>query len=210
MKRILIVTIAVLLFFVVSQTVKANIYEELPRTCSDPMRMSMVLWMPDELFEEMSEHWPRGTLEEIQEMLKGYSLIAATDGRITPLGRVVYQPDSDVRKDLAVIINERRYHPVSADDTPDAVRHLQDEMQRAWAETMGEMGRNMRLYLFAVELDAASQGEFLVRLGGTESKEELFRYETPLRAVVPDIPCIKCEYSVRASWNYCPRCGHKK
>lgn len=210
MKNTLIVLIVGIMFAVSSQVVVANIYDELSHTCSDPRRMSMVLWMPQELFTEMSEMFPKGALEELQEMLEGYSMIAAVDGRITPLGRIVYQPDSAIRKDLAVIKDGRSFRPVPSDETPDSLRFLQDTMQQAWAAMMGEMGSNMRLYLFPVELNAATQGEFFVRFGGTDSNEELFRYETPLRGVVPDVPCAKCNYSVRASWNYCPRCGHKK
>ena len=210
MKKALPILIAGILVSLSFQTAKANIYEEISRTCSDPQRMSMVMWMPIEMFDAMAEQFPKGAIEELKEILTGHTMLAAADGRITPLGRVVYQSESDVRKDLAVIKNNKTYSPIPAKDTPDELRHLQEMMQQAWMAMMGEMGSNMRLYLFAVELDAASKGEFTVRLGGSSNKEELFQYETPLRAVVPDTPCPKCKYSVRAAWNYCPRCGNKK
>ncbi len=206
MKKSLILSVAIVLFLGVSSA-RANIFEEIGRTCPDPVRLSMVMWLPLEYFEQFAEHFPRGALEELEEMLDGHSLIAAVDGRVTPLGRLVYQTENDVRKDLAIIKDNDRHSPVPADDTPDSVRRLQHIMQDAWAQMMGEMGKNLRLYLFRVELDAAARGEFKVRLGGTNTEEVLFRYETPLRAVVPDTPCQECEYPVRAAWNFCPRCG---
>ncbi len=203
-------TLAAMFLAWFSQAAGASIYDELGRTCSDPQRMSLVLWMPQELFEEMSQMFPDGALEELQETLKGFSMVAAVDGRVTPLGRIVYRSDATIRQDLAIVKDGRRYRPIPADEAPEGLRFLQQMMQQAWASMMGELGSNMRLYLFPVELDAAAQGEFFVRLGGTDSKEELFRYETPLRGVVPDSPCAGCDYPVRAAWNFCPRCGQEK
>ncbi len=208
MKRLQNSLIGLFLVALVLQTAAANMYDELSRTCADPLRLSMILWMPIEMFAAMEDQLPKGALDEMKEILKGHSMIAAVDGRISPLGRTVFQSEADVRKDLAIIRNDKIYEAILTEETPDALRYLQDAMQQAWAAIMGEMGRNMRLYLFPVELDASSQGEFTVRLGGSSSKEELFVYETPLRAVVPDTPCPACGYSVRAAWNYCPRCAN--
>jgi hypothetical protein len=168
------------------------IVRETQKTSSIPKQITLVWWLPEQFWRVSLQRGNSLSQEQAEKMLnivRPYTLIAAADGRVGPLGGVTYTTGETLRSN--VIIKDSKgetYHPLPDSALDPDTKNLVNIMQPMLANMLGALGQNLHFFVFPSKAkdgrliaDAAQEGSFEVWLNATTS----FKYRLPLGSVLP-------------------------
>ncbi|MDX1692118.1 MAG: hypothetical protein R3208_00025 [Ketobacteraceae bacterium] len=191
---------------------------ELQVVVSDASSMTQVWWIPAEFWASAFTRTNPALAEQAMSALSDYGILAVVQADITPLASFVFHDREDVAKRMSVRFSSYARETVQleqASELPDSVQMLINVLGPMFANTMGELGKNMHLYVMdntdknGIIIDPYKQGRVTVNLAATKT--------TPERHLSIDLP-VDALYEPRycpngkpahISWNYCPWSGKK-
>ena len=191
---------------------------ELQVVVSDATSMTQVWWIPAEFWASAFTRTNPVLAEQAMEKLGDYGILAVVQADITPLAAFVFHDRKNVAGRLDVRFTSYASEPVKikeAGELPDSVQMLLNVLTPMFANTMGELGKNMHLFVMDnrkdgdLIADPYKQGKVQVTLAGTKTTpEKHLTIELPVDALYEPRYCPNGK-PAHISWNYCPWSGKK-
>ncbi len=200
----------------IPSTVDINaLIEETQIVSDNPDLMDLVWWLPP-VFWAASLAGDQTTgadeLEEIENVVAPYTMVAASQGRIGPFGGVAWL-EPDVLRSTIVLIDSRgvEYKPLADTDVSPDARNLTAMMSPILASVAGPIGANLNFFFFPATdqsgrmiADPASTGSLSIRIAS-----ETYDWQLPLGSVLPPKECPVDQVRMKGNWDYCPYHGDK-
>lgn len=192
------------------------ILRETRRTLRAPDQVTVVWWMPEQLwraaFVSSRRYADPAEVEKRLAALRPYTVVLLAEGRADAAGNVTPTPPGKVVGDFRVLdADGAPLAPVKADAISAEARAVVAEWQTPMANLLGPMGRSVNFLLLPAAdakgrpiADAARPGALRFTYAGKE-----IAYRLPLDAAVSPRACPKCAEKCRAAWGFCPMCGTK-
>jgi hypothetical protein len=199
------------------------IVKETMKMVSNEHGLTLVWWFPQEYWQVMlarfaaEQHLTAEQAAQVAAVIKplqAYTIIAVVDASGKP-GSFVYTPEPAVRAALRVVDREgHSYRPLAEADIAPETRRVLQRLQPILANVfteIGALGENIKLYFFPLNdlagrriADAKAEGSFTVELG-----KQLFKWRTPVGALLPPKRCPVDGEAVSGAWKFCPWHGVK-
>ncbi len=191
---------------------------ELQVVVSDANSMTQVWWIPAEFWASAFTRTNPTLAEQAMEKLGDYGILAVVQADITPLAAFVFHDRKNVASRMEVRFSSYASKPVKieeAEELSDSVQMLLNVLTPMFANTMGELGKNMHLYVMDnrkdgnLIVDPYQQGKVQVSLAGTKTTpEKHLSIELPVDALYEPRYCPNGK-PAHISWKYCPWSGKK-
>ncbi|MBI5575386.1 MAG: hypothetical protein HY896_03365 [Deltaproteobacteria bacterium] len=185
--------------------------KETQRENQSPRELGLVWWIPT-LYWRASiaasdPNASKDQLEQFDKVLSPYTLVAAVQGEMGPLGGVMWKSEDILRSNLALVDrNGKEYRPIAISAvTPDA-RNLISILRPVIANMLGPMGEHLYFVYFPSLTDGKTpiadplaEGSFAIRLG-----KETHKWRLPLGALLPKKQCPVDGETFSGAFKYCP------
>lgn len=191
---------------------------ELQVVVSDPNVMTQVWWIPAEFWASAFTRTNPMLAQQAMEKLDDYGILAVVQADITPMASFIFHDREDVAKRLKVQFSSYAQQPVvlqEAKELSDSVQLLLNVLAPMFANTMGELGKNMHLFVMnncgknGLIVDPYQQGKVQITLGGSKTTpEKHLSIELPVDALFEPRYCPNGK-PAHISWSYCPWSGKK-
>jgi len=127
----------------------------------------VLMWFAPEMVEDSAEN------KTMQAILREYTVIAAVQTVISPLGKFTFSNTEEV---ILLTGDNRELKSIPEDDRPPVVAGAVNIMGSIMAQGLGAMGEGMTWYVFADSgVDSCGGGEFWILFAG-----EKYDYQTPI------------------------------
>jgi hypothetical protein len=181
----------------------------------DPDRITLVWWLPEELWEWSLAQDQTVTDEGVEEflsVLRPYVLLAVADGALGPMGGVTFVAPQEVRNSVVLVTADgQRSKPLAQEEISPDARNLATMMTPLLTSMLGPMGENLNFLFFPAtgpdgepKISATREGGFAVEVG-----DQHFQWKTPLGSVLPPKYCPVDGEEMSGAWTYCPFHGKK-
>jgi hypothetical protein len=191
---------------------------ELQVVTSDANAMTQVWWIPAEFWASAFTRTNPMLAEQAMEKLEDYGILAVVQADITPMASFVFHDRENVAERLSVKFSSYANQPVvikEAKELSDSVQLLLNVLAPMFANTMGELGKNMHLFVMdnrgknGLIVDPYEQGKVQISLTGTKTTpEKHLSIEFPVDALFEPRYCPNGK-PAHISWRYCPWSGKK-
>ena len=191
---------------------------ELQVVMSDASSMTQAWWIPAEFWGSAFARTNPELAEQAMAKLADYGILAVVQADITPLASFVFHDRKNVSERLSVTFSSYASEPVQirqAAELSDSVQMLLNVLAPMFANTMGELGKNMHLFVMdnrgeeGLIADPYKQGKVQVKLNGTKTTPERhLAIELPVDALYEPRYCPNGK-PAHISWKYCPWSGKK-
>ena len=191
---------------------------ELQVVLSDASSMTQVWWIPAEFWGSAFTRTNPALAEQAMAQLADYGILAIVQADITPFAKFVFHDRDSVAERLAVSFRSYSQAPVvikPATELSDSVQMLLGVLAPMFANTMGELGKNMHLFVMnnkdkdGLIADPYQPGKILVELAKTKTTPERHvSIEFPVDALYEPRYCPNGK-PAHISWKYCPWSGKK-
>ncbi|MCG8672901.1 MAG: hypothetical protein MI867_26120 [Pseudomonadales bacterium] len=189
---------------------------ELQVVVSDNTSMTQAWWIPAEFWGTAFSRTNPALAEQAMSQLADYGILAIVQADITPLAGFVFYDRSNVKQRLSVKFKSYKQNPLElshSEKLSDSVQMLLDVLGPMFANTMGELGKNMHLYVVDNRIngntlvDPYTQGQVEIKLAKTKTAEEKYlTIELPVDALYEPRYCPNGK-PAHISWKYCPWSG---
>lgn len=183
---------------------------------TDASTMTQAWWIPAEFWGAAFYRTNPALAEQALAQLADYGILAVVQADTTPFGSLIFHQRENVAKRLSVSYRNYAHKSVTmqrADVLPDSVQMLVDVLSPLFANTLGEMGKNMHLFVMHNEqqgklvIDPYKEGSVLVELAGSKTTPQRhITIEFPADALFEPRYCPNGK-PAHVSWNYCPWSG---
>lgn len=188
---------------------------ETQKMLPDADRVTLVWWIPDEYWEEVSAQNPQLSKAQVAafiNILSPYTLFVVVDGKIGALGGVTYKSEETLRATIQLVDAQgNSYRPLPAQSLNPDMKSLLSIMKPMLANMLGQMGENMNFIVFPSKsktgqriIEARREGSFTIKLA-----ETTFKWRSPLGSLLPPKTCPVDDEQFSGAWNYCPWHGAK-
>jgi len=179
----------------------------------DPDRITMVWWLPEELWLLSFAQDDSMTDEDVEEfltVLRPYVLLAVVDGTLGPFGGATFVAPETVRESVVLVdAAGQRSKPLGNEEVSPDARNLAAMMTPVITSMAGPIGENMTFLFFHAKdsdgnpkIGATMKGRFSVEVG-----DQHFAWKTPLGSVLPPKVCPVDGEELSGAWTYCPYHG---
>ena len=189
---------------------------ELQVVVSDNTSMTQAWWIPAEFWGTAFSRTNPALAEQAMSQLADYGILAIVQADITPLAGFVFYDRENVKQRLSVKFKSYQQKPLALDYSEklsDSVQMLLDVLGPMFANTMGELGKNMHLYVVDNRVDGKTlvdpylQGKVEIKLAKTKTADEKYlSIELPVDALYEPRYCPNGK-PAHISWRYCPWSG---
>jgi hypothetical protein len=184
------------------------------RTEQADKHMTMGFWMPYEYFEAANQNksdMAAAGLLPVKRLLQRYMLVVVVDCQMGDFGGLTPTPEPQVRAETTLIDSHGDKHVPLAPETLDAdVQGLINVMRPMLAGMLGQLGRNMQIFVFDATMqngdpiaDPLQPGRFTLAVG-----EHHLAWRLPCGSLLPRKACATCGESFSGAFLYCPYDGH--
>lgn len=172
--------------------------------------MTLVWWIPEEIWRGSLEQNPNITVDRTEEFLKvlrRYMIIVVIDGEVGVFGRTTYKPRTTIENNIQVIDRQGTYYRPFSDEKIDAdIKNFLLLMKPLLANMLGPLGENLHFFLFPPKNQkgediavAKREGAFSVKLDKRE-----FKWRLPLGSLLPPKVCPVDGEKLNGAWKFCP------
>ena len=172
--------------------------------------MTLVWWIPEEIWRGSLEQNPNITVDKTEEFLKvlrRYMIIVVIDGEVGVFGRTTYKPRTTIENNIQVIDRQGTYYRPFSDEKIDAdIKNFLLLMKPLLANMLGPLGENCHFFLFPPKNEkgediavAKREGAFSVKLDKRE-----FKWRLPLGSLLPSKVCPVDGEKLNGAWKFCP------
>ena len=194
---------------------REKLVEQTRRDSPRDTSLALVWWLPEELWEVVIQQptpLPEDQLAAFLGILRPYTIVAAADGHIGPLGGGNFVDEQTLRRSIVLVdASGREYGPLPDEKISPDARNLPALLGVPLAAMHGELGKNIHFFFFPAKAvsgariaDAKAEGHFSVRI-----RDEEFAWDLPLDAFRSPKFCPKDGKELPGSWSYCPWHGLK-
>lgn len=188
---------------------------DLQKSLGGANEIKFIFWIPPEYWEIVLPQDPSVTqevIDQINEVLKPYNILAVVQGDIGAFGGVTYKSKDYISSYLKIIDAEyREYYFINESGIDTDVKNFLEMLKPVFVNMLGSMGQNMHLFLFPAKnedgtaiADIKKKGIFKVYLEG-----EILKWRLPLSSLLPPKYCRTCDEKLNGGFIYCPYCGKK-
>lgn len=191
---------------------------EMQVVVSDASSMTQAWWIPAEFWGTAFMRTNPALAEQAMSQLADYGILAIVQADITPFASFVFHDREDVKKRLTVSFRSYSQEPViiqHATELSDSVQMLINVLSPMFANTMGDLGKNMHLYVMdnlgkqGLIVDPYKSGSVVIKLDKTPTTPERhLTIEFPVDALFEPRYCPNGK-PAHISWKYCPWSGKK-
>jgi hypothetical protein len=172
--------------------------------------MTLVWWIPEEIWRGSLEQNPNITVDRTEEFLKvlrRYMIIVVIDGEVGVFGGITYKPRTTIENNIQVIDRQGTYYRPFSDEKIDAsIKNFLLLMKPLLANMLGPLGENSHFFLFPAKNEkgediavAKREGAFSVKLDKRE-----FKWRLPLGSLLPPKVCPVDGEKLNGAWKFCP------
>ena len=189
--------------------------QETSKSLTEKNEITFVNWIPEEFWRISVAQGPTASAaltEEITKVFRPYIVLLTYTGKAGPFGGVTYSSEETIRATIQIRDSKgNRYRPLNEDAIGPDTRNFLQMIKPLFANMFGQMGQNMRVFLFPAKnevgdkvAEAKKEGVFWVELGGKE-----FRWKLPLGSLLAPKICPMCVEKLSGAYNFCPWDGTK-
>jgi len=182
-----------------------DLIKEIQQVKKVESNMKMVWWIPTEYWRISTKGSPLVTeegMKQLTEIVEPFTIIAALDGDIG-IGNLNYKDTLSISLFSG---DKQQFSPLNNDEIPNEAKNILRTLKPVLVNMIGEMGRNMNLYVFPNIGDEGDKiispsvkGEFRIELN-----EEDFNWILPLNSFVAKKECPVDNKLMSGVWRYCP------
>ena len=162
--------------------------QETQRMSQKTGEVTMVWWIPEELWAASLAQTPGMTSTQVDEFLKmirPYTMVALVDATVCAFGGVTYKSEDWVRANTRLVDQQgKSYAPRTEDELDADTKNMLQMIKPVLVNMLGPMGENLHFLLFPAKTEAGTRivsakekGQFKVKLG-----EKDFKWRLPLVA----------------------------
>jgi len=214
MKKILPVVLGLLLASAPQvQAGVAEILRDTQRTTQANGDITMVMWMPQQFWEEALKGNPALTAEgraQVLAPLADYALFGVMRAKVGAAGLVDVQPKAELLKNIKVEVNGKVVQPLPPESIAPGAQMLLSTMKPAMASMGGAAMQGMEFLVFPAKadgkplIDALQPGTLQVAL-----YDQVYRWRTPLGALLPVKIDAKTGEEFPGNFSFNPFTGEK-
>lgn len=149
--------------------------------------------------------------EEFYDIVTEYNIIIVVVGSQS-YGRLRFTPEEELRKKMSLKGQDgKNYQPLQSSQLSDKLNMMLDIFNPIFAQMLGEMGANMRFFVFEKEnkngeliFDPTSDKDVSIKVD-----ETVLTWNLPMSSLVPKKRCPKDNEMMNGTWNYCPIHGNE-
>jgi hypothetical protein len=171
---------------------------------------TIVWWMPQEIWQSglsSDGKLSPAQVEHVLSILRPYLMVAVVGAKAGPSGIPTFLPEELLRSRIRIVdSNGRSYLPLADDKLSADLKHLLTIMKPLFANFLGPMGENLRIFLFPARdadgreiASAPSSRSFDVQLG-----ERRYHWRLPIGSVLPPKACPEDGELLNGAWTFCP------
>jgi hypothetical protein len=216
MKRILSTLLAGLLLAPASPVFAgvAEILRDTQRTTQANGDITMVMWMPQQFWEEAMKGNPALTNEgraQVLAPLTDYALFGVMRAKVGGAGISDIQPKAELLKNLKLEVNGKAVEPLAPESVAPGAQMLLSTLKPAMTAMGGPALQGMEFVVFPAKaadgkplIDALQAGSVQVSL-----YEQTYRFRTPLGSLLPAKVDAKTGEEFPGNYSFNPFTGEK-
>jgi hypothetical protein len=214
MKKMLPVVLGLLLAAAAqAQAGVAEILRDTQRTTQANGDITMVMWMPQQFWEEALKGNPALTAEgraQVLAPLADYALFGVMRAKVGAAGLADVQPKAELLKNIKVEVNGKVVQPLPPESIAPGAQMLLSTMKPAMASMGGAAMQGMEFLVFPAKadgkplIDALQPGTLQVSL-----YDQVYRWRTPLGSLLPVKVDAKTGEEFPGNFSFNPYTGEK-
>jgi hypothetical protein len=177
-------------------------------------------WIPPEFWEasvSQREDVPASSREAIVKTMRGYSMLAITQGESSPFGNITFYDRESILKGTKIEVHSGKGWNTIAptEKVPDDLQQLIKVMSPMLESSLGKLGQNLQFFVLDDEVKGARlmspYGHSSLRVTLTDKRGTAvtpFMFEMPLDALYVPRMCPNGK-PAHVSWSVCPWDGTK-
>jgi hypothetical protein len=215
MKKVFPISLALMLLSPISpvQAGVAEILRDTQRTTQANGDITMVMWMPQQFWEESMKGNPALTAEgraQVLAPLADYALFGVMRAKVGAGGLTDIQPKAELIKNLKLELNGKVVQPVAPESIAPGAQMLLSTLKPAMAAMGGAAMQGMEFVVFPAKadgkphIDAMQAGTLQVTL-----YDQTYRWRTPLGSLLPVKIDAKTGEEFPGNYSFNPFTGDK-
>lgn len=191
----------------------AEILRDTQRTTQANGDITMVMWMPQQFWEESMKGNPALTAEgraQVLAPLADYALFGVMRAKVGATGISDVQPKAELLKNLKLEVNGKPVQPLAPDAISPGAQMLLSSIKPAMAAMGGAAMQGMEFVVYPAKadgkplIDALQAGTLQVSL-----HEQVYRWRTPLGSLLPAKLDAKTGEEFPGNYSFNPYTGDK-
>jgi hypothetical protein len=191
----------------------AEIVRDTQRTTQANGDITMVMWMPQQFWEESMKGNPALTAEgraQVLAPLADYALFGVMRAKVGAAGLTDVQPKAELLKNLKLELNGKAVQPLAAEAIAPGAQMLLSTLKPAMAAMGGAAMQGMEFIVFPAKadgkplIDALQTGTLQVTL-----YDQVYRWRTPLGSLLPVKVDAKTGEEFPGNYSFNPFTGEK-
>jgi hypothetical protein len=191
----------------------AEILRETQRTTQANGEITMVMWMPQQFWEESMKGNPALTAEgraQVLAPLADYALFGVMRAKVGAAGLTDIQPKAELVKNLKVEVNGKAVQPLAPESIAPGAQMLLSTMKPAMTSMGGPAMAGLEFVVFPAKadgkplIDAMQAGTLQVWL-----YDQTYRWRTPLGSLLPAKVDAKTGEEFPGNYSFNPFTGEK-
>jgi hypothetical protein len=191
----------------------AEILRDTQRTTQANGDITMVMWMPQQFWEESMKGNPALTAEgraQVLAPLAEYALFGVMRAKVGATGLTDIQPKTELVKNLKLKVNGKAVQPLAAEAISPGAQMLLSTLKPAMAAMGGAALQGMEFVVFPATaegkplIDAMQSGTLQVTL-----YDQVYRWRTPLGSLLPVKVDSKTGEEFPGNYSFNPFTGEK-
>jgi hypothetical protein len=215
MNKVLSISLALMLLAPASPVTAgvAEILRETQRTTQANGEITMVMWMPQQFWEESMKGNPALTAEgraQVLAPLADYALFGVMRAKVGAAGLTDIQPKTELVKNLKVEVNGKAVQPLAPESIAPGAQMLLSTMKPAMTSMGGPAMAGLEFVVFPAKadgkplIDAMQAGTLQVWL-----YDQTYRWRTPLGSLLPAKVDAKTGEEFPGNYSFNPFTGEK-
>jgi hypothetical protein len=191
----------------------AEILRDTQRTTQANGDITLVMWMPQQFWEESMKSNPALTAEgraQVLAPLADYALFGVMRAKIGAAGIADVQPKAELLKNLKIEVNGKAVQPLAPDAIAPGAQMLLSSLKPAMAAMGGPAMQGMEFIVFPAKadgkplIDALQPGTLQVSF-----YDQTYRWRTPLGSLLPAKVDAKTGEEFPGNYSFNPFTGEK-
>lgn len=191
----------------------AEILRDAQRTTQAEGNLTMVMWMPQQFWEESMKSNPALTAEgraQVLAPLADYALFGVMRAKVGAAGISDVQPKAELVKNLKLEVNGKLVQPLAPEAIAPGAQMLLSSIKPAMAAMGGAAMQGMEFVVFPAKadgkplIDALQAGTLQVSL-----YDQVYRWRTPLGSLLPVKLDAKTGEEFPGNYSFNPYTGEK-
>ncbi len=213
MTKILLIFLALTSLPLLQATEINKLIQDTRKLSQNAKQISMVWWIPQELWEanfEQDPTIPKEKKEELLKLLKKYSIFAVAEIDIGTTGSLTHKGRKEIRDYIKLETSTGTIEPIPFMVLNQDIYSLLRSMKSTLGQTMGEIGQGVEFFVYPNQiagktlLDPKSNDFFKFTSFGTE-----FKWRLPLGSLLPPVIDKETGEEFPGNYRYNPFNGNK-